>query len=240
MTAGQTPETTGPERQGPGTPRPDSETTRWLDERENRAWRSFLAMQSQLMRALGKELQEHTGLSEADYAVLVLLSEAPTGRLRPFELGLGAGWEKSRLSHHISRMERRGLVERQQCPSDNRGALIVLTPSGRQAIERAAPFHLEQVRARFVSMLSEEQLESLTAIAETVLSGLHSTCQAAYSSAEDAWEDRGPSSGDGSEGVCAAVAESAPGEDCTSGEETQSDLPRGDAGLTLEDESLGV
>lgn len=145
---------------------------RWLEGNEDHAWRSFLAMQALLRRALGKELQAATGLSEADYAVLVHLSEAPDGRLRPFELGMAADWEKSRLSHHLSRMERRGLVERQLCPSDSRGAVIALTPTGRTAIELAAPFHVEQVRRLFLSSMSEGDLATLTRICDSILSQL--------------------------------------------------------------------
>lgn len=145
---------------------------RWLDEREDHAWRSFLTMQAVLRRVVGKELQEATGLSEADYAVLVHLSEAPEGRLRPFELGIATDWEKSRLSHHLTRMERRGLVERQICPSDSRGALVALTSTGRTAIERAAPFHVEQVRRLFLSAMSDEQLGALGTICDAVLARL--------------------------------------------------------------------
>jgi DNA-binding MarR family transcriptional regulator len=145
---------------------------RWLDPSEDRAWRRFLSMQIQLRRLLGRELQNETGLSEADYIVLVHLSETPGGRLRPFELGRAAGWEKSRLSHHLTRMERRGLVQRQNCLTDNRGALVTLTAEGRSAIEAAAPFHVEQVRRWFLSALTSDQLEGLTAISDAVLAGL--------------------------------------------------------------------
>lgn len=145
---------------------------RWLDPCEQRAWRSFLSMQACLQRVLGKELQQQTGLSQADYAVLVNLSEAPAGRLRPFELGVAAGWEKSRLSHQLTRMERRGLVEKQGCPSDNRGAFVAMTARGRDAIEAAAPLHVEQVRRWFLSVVTPEQLAALTAISDAVLAHL--------------------------------------------------------------------
>jgi DNA-binding MarR family transcriptional regulator len=167
-----------------------SPPTGWLDEREDRAWRRFLAMQVQLQRVLGKELQHATGLSHADYAVLVHLSEAPEGRLRPFELSGLAEWEKSRLSHHLTRMERRGLVERQECPSDSRGAFVALTDSGRAAIEAAAPLHVEQVRRWFLSAMTSEQLDVLTAIADEVLSGLEpidAGCASAAASELGAW-----------------------------------------------------
>ena len=117
---------------------------RWLDEREARAWRGFLRMQSELRR-VARQLQQEAGLSAADYEVLVSLSEAPGGRLRVFELGGATQWEKSRLSHHLTRMEHRGLVRRMPCPTDNRGANVVLT-DGPSAIEAAAPRHVEHVR----------------------------------------------------------------------------------------------
>jgi DNA-binding MarR family transcriptional regulator len=163
---------------------------RWLDERENRAWRSFLSMQARLRYVLGKELHQQTGLSDADYAVLVHLSEAPGGRLRPFELGMAADWEKSRLSHHLTRMERRGLVTREHCPSDSRGAFVALTPVGRGAIEVAAPFHVEQVRRWFLSVMSPEQLEMLTLVSETVLSRLEAQGETqACGDAECGWTE---------------------------------------------------
>jgi DNA-binding MarR family transcriptional regulator len=99
----------------------------WLDAREARAWRGFVQMQTELRARTNRQLQREAGLSEADYAVLVGLSEAPDGRLRAFELGRQVGWEKSRLSHHLSRMEQRGLVRRERCLSDSRGAEVVLT-----------------------------------------------------------------------------------------------------------------
>src|SRR5690242_16969428 len=86
--------------------------TRWLTAREDRAWRGLLQMSAAVHRRVGGDLHRATGLSEADYAVLVHLSEADNGRLRPSDLGWGINWEKSRLSHHLRRMEERGLVRR--------------------------------------------------------------------------------------------------------------------------------
>lgn len=129
-------------------------------------------MQGQLRAQLGSRLQKETDLSEADYEVLVNLSEAPDGQLRPTELGGATRWEKSRISHHITRMETRGLVKRMPCPTDKRGALIVLTPAGRRAIERAAPRHVEHVRDAFVDALTPAQLDSLAEISDAVLARL--------------------------------------------------------------------
>ena len=170
-------------------PEPAEIHPRWLDAREETAWRRFLAMHIELRRLLGRELQKETGVSEADYIVLVNLSEAPGGRLRPFELGRAAGWEKSRLSHHLTRMEHRALVERQSCPSDSRGAFVALTATGRSAIEAAAPFHVEQVRRWFLAALTPEQLEALTQISDAVLAGLEPVEAERESEGDGGWVD---------------------------------------------------
>jgi DNA-binding MarR family transcriptional regulator len=125
-------------------------------------------MRSKLPAHLGRELQRDSGLSEADYAIMVELSEAPEERLRLHELGARLHWEKSRLSKQVSRMSARGLVRREDCPTDGRGAFAVLMPVGREAIEAAAPRHAEQVRRWFVDALSPEQLEAMAAIAAAV------------------------------------------------------------------------
>src|SRR3954449_3671739 len=118
----------------------------WLTDDEQQAWRGLLQMTSRLDARLNRELQQTSGLSLADYDVLVLLSETPDGRLRMFQLIEDLQWEQSRLSHHIARMERRGLVVREECTTDRRGAFVVLTDAGRDAIERAAPGHVAAVR----------------------------------------------------------------------------------------------
>src|SRR6186713_2648620 len=112
---------------------------RWLDERQQRAWRGYLAMQTRLQAQLNRQLQADSGMSLADFDVLVALTDRPHVQMRVLELAEALQWEKSRLSHHLARMERRGLIERQDCPDDARGAFVVLTDEGRRAIERAAP-----------------------------------------------------------------------------------------------------
>lgn len=148
------------------------EETAWLDERQQRAWRLFLRMQMHLRSRIHQELQRHSGLSEADYEVLVVLSESPHGRMRVFEIGDELQWETSRLSHHLTRMERRGLVRREKCPTDQRGAYIVLTDAGRDAIVAAAPRHVADVRRYFIDAITPEQLDELADIAERVLEAL--------------------------------------------------------------------
>jgi DNA-binding MarR family transcriptional regulator len=146
--------------------------TRWLDDREQRVWRSWLQASSQLEAHLGRRMQADGDISMSDFAVLVPLSEAPDARLRAFALGRALQWEKSRLSHHLSRMERRGLVTREDCGTDRRGAFVVLTPEGRSALETAAAPHAEAVRAAMFDRLSAEQVDRLGEICEQVLAGL--------------------------------------------------------------------
>jgi DNA-binding MarR family transcriptional regulator len=146
--------------------------TEWLNPQEQRAWRTFIQVQSKLRHRVGRQTHRDTGLSEADYEVLVNLSEAPDGRLRAFELGRATEWEKSRLSHHVTRMAERGLVARESCPTDTRGAVLAITPAGRSAIESAAPQHVEHVRRWFIDALSPAQLDALADICETVLARL--------------------------------------------------------------------
>ena len=142
---------------------------RWLEGVEHDTWRGWVEVGSRLDERLNRQLQRDSGLSSADYEVLVNLSEAEESRLRSFQLGALIRWEKSRLSHHLTRMEKRGLIAREECPTDGRGAFVVLTPAGRWAIETAAPLHVEEVRRLFVDLLTEEQLAQLVDITGTVL-----------------------------------------------------------------------
>lgn len=158
---------------------------RWLDEREQRAWRALMVMQDGLSEFLERRLRTRCGLSQADYGVLAHLSEAPEGRLRPFELGRLLRWEKSRLSQHLGRMEKRGLVTREPCASDQRGAVVVLTDRGRVLVEAAAPQHVGDVREVFVDHLSSDELETLATIGDTVRARLAALGQASGPAASE-------------------------------------------------------
>ena len=140
----------------------------WLDPEEQIAWRGFLRTYGQLSAALGRELLQDSGLSIQDYAVLVELSESPEGRMRPFELGRELAWEKSRLSHHVTRMIERDLVKREKCPTDQRGAFVAITARGRKAISAAAPGHASAVRRYFIDQLTPVELKALTEISRKV------------------------------------------------------------------------
>lgn len=147
----------------------------WLDEREQRAWRGFLQLYAQVTSRLRRQMHRDSGLSYSDYEVLAHLSEAPEGCLRPFQLAEALQWEKSRLSHQLRRMGERGLVARRGCPTDARGMFFEITPTGRGAIEEAAPLHVREVRRVFIDVLTPAQLDALADIAETVLRHLGDT-----------------------------------------------------------------
>ena len=145
---------------------------RWLDDREQQAWRGYLAMQTELQAHLNRRLQADSGLSLPDFAVLVTLTDTADGRLRAGELAEALQWEKSRLSHHLGRMQRRGLVERQECPDDARGAFVAVTEEGRRAIERAAPPHVGTVRDLVFDVLAPDDVDALARISDAVLTRL--------------------------------------------------------------------
>ncbi len=144
----------------------------WLDEHEQRAWRSLQFMQMRLTAELARRLAEESDLSYPDYVVLVALTSEAEGRMRAFELARMIGWEQSRLSHHVSRRAERGLVKKEKCDSDHRGAFIVVTKEGRKQIGEAAPGHLRAVRHLFVDRLAPEELDIIAAVSERVLDGL--------------------------------------------------------------------
>jgi DNA-binding MarR family transcriptional regulator len=159
---------------------------RWLEPREQASWRAYLDMTAKLNAQLNREMQEQSGISIADFSVLVQLSEHVDGKLRVLELARALGWEKSRLSHQLNRMQQRGLVERSNCSEDRRGAFILLTPRGRTTIEAAAPRHVESVRRYVFDQLSAEQVDALGTISRTVAGLIEAGCAGREDLCEDA------------------------------------------------------
>lgn len=144
----------------------------WLSDEEQRAWRTYLRMGSLLPATLNRRLQQECGLTLPEYEVLVQLSEAPGQRLRPFQICEALTWEQSRLSHQLTRMERRGLVKRQECSADGRGAYIALTADGADAISAAAPRHVASVRAMVFDRLSDAQRAAFEDACSTIIEAL--------------------------------------------------------------------
>jgi len=144
----------------------------WLNEDEQRTWRTYLQMSSQLPAALNRQLQRDCGLTLPEYEVLVQLSEAAEHRLRPFQICEALNWEQSRLSHQLTRMERRGLVTRAECAADGRGAFVELSPAGADAIGAAAPAHVATVRRLIFDRLGDEQRAAFEEACATILRAL--------------------------------------------------------------------
>jgi DNA-binding MarR family transcriptional regulator len=147
-------------------------STRWLTAPQERAWRRYRRMRTLLDLQIARDLQRDSGLSDADYDVLSTLSEKPEGSWRARDLAGRLLWSTSRLAHHVGRMEHRGLVARQPCADDARGALISLTEQGRDTLVEAAPLHVASVRRHLIGLLTAEEVAALDTIAEKVITHL--------------------------------------------------------------------
>lgn len=123
------------------------------------------AVNAELARRLGAG----SSLSYQDYEVLVALTDQQDGELRVLELADVLGWEKSRLSHQVTRMADRGLVSKKPCATDGRGFIVSVTAKGRREIERAAPGHVDAVRELFIDRLDSDQIAALIGITANVL-----------------------------------------------------------------------
>ncbi|MEU5904640.1 MarR family transcriptional regulator [Micromonospora sp. NPDC047527] len=142
--------------------------TRWLDPDEQRTWRAFLTASRALMDTLDRELQRDAGMPHAYYEILVRLSEAPGRQLRMSDLAEVTGSSRSRLSHAVARLETAGWVRREDCPTDRRGQVALLTEAGYATLSAAAPGHVEGVRRHLFDALSPAQVDQLRRISETL------------------------------------------------------------------------
>ena len=140
----------------------------WLNPREHRAWRAFIDARHQVGVHLDRGLQE-SGLSGADYELLAVLSSLDGDRMPARDLCNALGWEKSRVSHQVRRMQKDGLISREPNPDDARSTMVCLLPAGRAAIEKAAPGHVEDVRRNFIDLLTPAELDMLVTLNERIL-----------------------------------------------------------------------
>jgi DNA-binding MarR family transcriptional regulator len=147
-------------------------TNDYLDDREAELWLAYRRMNRLVHEAIATDLMTESGLSESDYDVLSNLSEEGNDRMRILDLGNRLRWSKSRISNHLTRMEKRGLVGREICDTDGRGAFVQLTRDGRQTIVEAAPAHVRSVRNNFFEHLTDRQRDVLQKIARHVLNQL--------------------------------------------------------------------
>ena len=151
---------------------PDRGSTGPLSVVELDAWRGLMETSALLRHRLDSVLLAEAGLSGSEYPILVVLSEAGDRALRSSELAETIGWERSRLSHQLTRMERRGLVRRSRLVADSRGSDVRLTPRGREILQGATGTHARAVHTYFADVLTEDQLTTLAAIMATLAAHL--------------------------------------------------------------------
>ena len=130
-----------------------------LSPRELRVWQAFVAMGEDVLERVGTDIAKATGLSGPEFSVLSRLAAFGKGEMRQQELATVMGWEKSRLSHQLSRMQRRKLIER--FSGDGRATLVVLTRIGREMLEHALPVRANSVRRNLLSRLTSEQIDTI-------------------------------------------------------------------------------
>ncbi|MFF5992963.1 MarR family winged helix-turn-helix transcriptional regulator [Prauserella flavalba] len=152
---------------------------RWLTDEEQRTWRDFSAAVGMLKAHLETQLQQDAGMPHTYYELLVVLSEAPGQVMRMSDLAIATRSSRSRLSHAIARMEAAGWVRREACETDKRGAFAHLTQAGLEALEAAAPGHVEAVRTSLFDPLTPEQVRQLGEISATIIDQLTPRCAAA-------------------------------------------------------------
>jgi DNA-binding MarR family transcriptional regulator len=141
-------------------------------------WRTFVTMRHELDRAIEHRLQADAGISGADFEILLSLFKAQDGRLRARELGELLGWEKSRISHQVTRMVARELVERQECGTDLRGTWVVLRPAGRRAVLKASRGNAAELRRLFFDVLTAGEKEALGSVSGKVIDAINpSVCR---------------------------------------------------------------
>jgi DNA-binding MarR family transcriptional regulator len=143
-------------------------TPRWLNAEERSAWLAYLDLSMLLDDYLDRQLRRDAGITHPDYALLNFLQLAPNGGLGMSELAECLKITRSRLTHAVTRLEKAGHVARHGNPADRRGQITVITPAGRELLERAAPGHVEAVRQAVFDVLTEEQVRQFGEVCRTI------------------------------------------------------------------------
>jgi DNA-binding MarR family transcriptional regulator len=144
----------------------------WLDGDQQRAWLAYIRIQLRLAYEMNRQLLADSGMSLPDYDVLTALSVADGGRMQITVLAAQIGWERSRVSHHVRRMSARGLVTCGLSAADRRVTEVTLTDQGRQALEEAAPGHVDLVRRLFFGGLPADLVGPLSEALESVYANI--------------------------------------------------------------------
>jgi DNA-binding MarR family transcriptional regulator len=150
-----------------------------LDDRELRAWRGLLRVHASLSKALDNQLDREHGLPLTSYEVLLYLAEADGAKMRMCDLASSVLLSRSGLTRLVDRLERDGLLVRESCASDARGAFAKLTPAGHEKLALAQVTHLAGVRSLFLAHLSAEEQDVLAGVWERVLPGVAGAAAAA-------------------------------------------------------------
>jgi DNA-binding MarR family transcriptional regulator len=133
-----------------------------LNKSERELWEAWKGAAEKVRGRVAADIAAATGLSDPDFGVLTRLVELGDGKLRQSDLAKSMGWHRSRLSHHLTRMEQRELLRRRDSPDG--GVEVEVTPAGRKAAVAARPVHATAVRRHLVEPLSRGERESLRAI----------------------------------------------------------------------------
>jgi len=143
-----------------------------MKDLDSKAWRAFHKIGTSLLPHLGRQITNHSGISGAEYVVLVALYELPTASVNLNRLATGLGWELSRMSHQISRMDEAGLVKKRRNPNDTRSYEVSITAKGRKIAEAAIPLQSKEINHCFSEVLTQAQMLSLIEISEAISSHL--------------------------------------------------------------------
>ncbi|UKS25955.1 MarR family transcriptional regulator [Paenibacillus sp. HWE-109] len=136
-----------------------------LNDEEMQIWNMWKGSFNRIFGRVVKEMSEHTGLSEGDFGVLDRLVQFGGGKLRQQELADSMDWDKSRLSHHLTRMEKRGLIRRKPLDAD-RGVQVIITSVGQSTLDQALPVVSKAIRKHFLDQLTDQDIESIAKLAE--------------------------------------------------------------------------
>ena len=139
-----------------------------MKELDSKAWRAFHKIGTSLLPHLGRQITNHSGISGAEYVVLVSLSELTEPSVNLNRLAQGLGWEISRMSHQISRMEVAGLVKKTKNLADSRCFDVSITARGRKIAESAIPLQSKEINHCFSEVLTQSQMKSLIEISEAI------------------------------------------------------------------------
>ena len=143
-------------------------TQKGMKDLDSKAWRAFHKIGSSLLPHLSRQITNHSGITGAEYVVLVALSELPVPAVNLNRLANGLGWEISRMSHQISRMEESGLVKKSRNSEDSRRFDVSITSKGRNIAESAIPLQSKEINHCFSEVLTKDQMRSLIEISEAI------------------------------------------------------------------------